>query len=149
MKDREMDDAPASRQQSDEGYWAWFGFWAQFVVLGALAILGLYVSGRGDDPGDYATGLLLEIGAILLAFLRLKSWFDGTSADWTSFLFVDKPAHLIVVIPLFAVIALAGLFVAAGEPGSLHDAGIGLFVVCGLVIFLSMKRVFDKLDSHD
>jgi hypothetical protein len=91
---------------------------------------------------------MLAIGAILLAFLRIKAWFDGNSADWTSFLFVDKPAHLVVVIPLFTVIALGGLFVAAGEPGSLQSAGVGLFVVCGLIIFLSLKRVFDKLDSE-
>jgi hypothetical protein len=142
-----MADSPTSPQLSELSYCAWFGFWAQFIVLGALVILGLYIGSDGA-PGDYATGLMLAIAAILLAFLRLKAWFDGTSADWTSFLLVDKPAHLVVVIPLFAVIALAGLFVAAGQPGSLHDAGIGLFVVCGLVIFLSMKRVFDRLDSH-
>jgi len=123
-------------------------FWGQFVVLGALALLGLFVGSSGQ-PGDYAAGLLLAIGAILLAFLRLKAWFDGTGADWSSFLFVDKPAHLVVVIPLFTVIALGGLFVAASEPGSLQSAGVGLFVVCGLIIFLSLKRVFDKLDSHE
>ena len=134
-------------QHQGEGLGAWFCFWAQFVVLGALAILGLYIGSDGQ-PGDYATGLLLAIGAILLAFLRLKSWFDGTSADWTSFLLVDKPAHLVVVIPLFTVIALGGLFVAAGEPGSLQDAGVALFVASGVVIFLSLKRVFDRLDSH-
>ena len=131
---------------SEQGYGAWFGFWAQFVVLAALAILGLCIAGRGAAPGDNATGLLLALGAILLAFMRLKAWFDGTSGDWTSFLFVEKPADLVVVIPLFTLIALGGLFVAAAEPGSLRDAGIGLFVVSGLVIFLSMKRVFDKLD---
>lgn len=135
-------------QDNDEGLGPWFRFWAQFVVLAALAILGLYVAGQGEAPGDYATGLMLAIGAILLAFLRLKSWFDGTSGDWTSFLFVDRPAHLLVVIPLFTVIALAGLFVAAGEPGTLQDAGVALFIASGLVIFLSMKRVFDKLNSH-
>ena|ERR1700722_1265565 len=125
---------------------AWFGFWLQFIVLGGLAILGLYVASDGR-PGDYATGLMLTIGAILLAFLRLKSWFDGNSADWTSFLFVDKPAHLVVVIPLFSIIALGGLFVAAGEPGTLQDAGVALFIVSGIIIFLSLKRVFDRLDS--
>ena len=125
---------------------AWFGFWLQFIVLGGLAILGLYVASDGR-PGDYATGLLLAIGAVLLAFLRLKSWFDGNSADWTSFLFVDKPAHLVVVIPLFSIIALGGLFVAAGEPGTLQDAGVALFIVSGIIIFLSLKRVFDRLDS--
>ena len=133
----------------EPGYRSWFVFWAQFVVLGALTVLGLYTAGRGEAPGDYATGLMLAIGAILLIFLRLKAWFDGTSGDWTGFLLVDKPAHLVVVIPLFTVIALGALFVAAGEPGSLQDAGIALFLACGLVIFLSMKRVFDKLDTPD
>ncbi|HWB47818.1 MAG TPA: hypothetical protein VG651_01815 [Stellaceae bacterium] len=132
---------------SDQGYGAWFGFWFQFVVLAALTILGLHVASDGE-PGDYATGLMLAIGAILLTFLRLKAWFDGTAGDWTSFLFVDKPAHLVVVIPLFTAIALVGLFIAASEPGSLQGAGVGLFVVCGLIIFLSLKRVFDKLDSR-
>ena len=46
------------------------------------------------------------------------------------------------------MIALAGLFVAASEPGSLQDAGVALFIACGLIIFLSLKRVFDKLDSE-
>ena len=132
---------------SDEGLGSWFAFWGQFVVLTALAILGLYIGSDGQ-PGDYATGLMLTVGAILLAFLRLKASFDGTGDDWTSFLFVDKPAHLVVVIPLFTVIALAGLFVAASEPGSLQDAGVALFIACGLIIFLSLKRVFDKLDSE-
>jgi len=141
-----MNTSSAPQQPGEQGYWPWFGFWAQFVVLGGLAILGLCIGSR-NEPGDYATGLMLAIGAILLAFLRLKSWFDGTSADWTSFLLVDKPAHLIVVIPLFTVIALAGLFVAAGEPGTLQSAGVALFVISGLVIFLSLKRVFDRLDS--
>ena len=134
-------------EQFAEGYWDWFKFWAQFVVLGALTILGLHIGSDGQ-PGDYATGLMLAIGSMLLAFLRLKAYFDGTSADWTSFLLVDKPAHLVVVIPLFTVIALAGLFIAAGEPGSLQNAGVTLFIACGVIIFLSMKRVFDKLDSH-
>jgi hypothetical protein len=134
-------------QQPDEGLGPWFAFWLQFVVLGALAILGLFVGSDGRE-GDYATGLLLAVGAILLAFLRLKAWFDGATGDWTSFLFVDKPAQLVVVIPLFSIIALAGLFVAAGEPGTLQDAGVALFIACGLIIFLSLKRVFDKLDSE-
>ena len=138
-----LDSAPS---ETGQGYWAWFGFWAQFVVLGALAILGLYAASR-DEPGDYAAGLMLAIGATLFAFQRLKAWFDGTSADWTSFLLVDKPAHLVVVIPLFTLIALGGLFVAAGDPGTLQSAGVALFVVSGVVIFLSLKRVFDRLDS--
>jgi hypothetical protein len=142
-----MDQEDASPQHWGRQYWAWFGFWAQYVVFAGLAILGLAIAGSGA-PGDEATGLLLSVGAVALAFMRLKAWFDGTSADWTGFLFVDKPAHLLIAIPLFTAIALAGLFVAAGEPGSLHSAGLALFVVSGIVIFLSLKRVFDALDSH-
>jgi hypothetical protein len=118
------------------------------VVLAALTILGLYIGSDGV-PGDYATGLLLAIGAVLLAFLRLKAYFDGNTGDWTSFLFVDRPGQLVIVVPLFTVIALGGLFMGAGAPGSLQGAGVGLFVVSGLIIFLSLKRVFDKLDSGD
>jgi len=141
-----MQSTPTSPQPPDEGLRPWFGFWAQFVVLAVLTILGLYIASDGGS-GDYATGLMLAVGAILLAFLRLKAHFDGVGDDWTSFLLVDKPAHLVVVIPLFTVIALAGLFMGAGAPGTLQSAGVALFIVSGLIIFLSLKRVFDKLDS--
>jgi hypothetical protein len=141
-----MQSTPTSPQPPDQGLRPWFGFWIQFVVLALLVILGLHIASDGAS-GDYATGLLLTVGAILLAFLRLKAHFDGVGNDWTSFLFVDKPAHLVVVIPLFTVIALGGLFMGAGAPGSLQGAGVALFIVSGLVIFLSLKRVFDRLDS--
>jgi len=50
---------------------------------------------------------------------------------------------------VFAALGLAGLFIAAGsEAGSLHSAGIALFITSGLVVFLSLKNVFDTLDRH-
>ena len=53
-----------------------------------------------------------------------------------------------LVVPLFALIGLAGLFVAhAWESGAMHAAGVALFVVSGLMIFLNVKHVFDRLDS--
>jgi uncharacterized membrane protein YhaH (DUF805 family) len=142
-----MDDSAASPQHWGQDYWAWVGFWAQFVILGALAILGLAIAGSGA-PGNDATGLLLTFAAIALAFMRLKLWFDGGATGWMAFLFVDTPRGLLVVIPLFVVIALAGLFISAGGSGSLRNAGIALFVASGAVIFLSLKRVFDNLDAH-
>ena len=143
-----MQGTPMSPLPPDQELRSWFGFWLQFVVLAALAILGLYIGSDGAS-GDYATGLLLTVGAVLLAFLRLKAHFDGVGDDWTSFLFVDRPGQLVVVIPLFTVIALGGLFMGAGAPDSLQGAGVALFVVSGLIIFLSLKRVFDRLDSGD
>ncbi len=129
-------------------YWTWVGFWAQFIVLTGLAILGLVIAGS-DAPGDDTTGLLLAIAAVALAFMRLRLWFDGGASGWMAFLFVETPRGLLVVVPLFAVIALAGLFMGAGASGSLQTAGIALFIASGGVIFFSLKRVFDKLDAHD
>ena len=55
--------------------------------------------------------------------------------------------NLALVIPLFAVIGLAGLFIAhAWEEGAMHSAGIALFVVSGAIIFLDMKHVFDRME---
>jgi uncharacterized membrane protein YhaH (DUF805 family) len=142
-----MEHPETSAQGWGREYWSWFGFWAQFVLLGGLAILGLAIAGNGE-AGDDIAGLLLAGAAIGLAFMRLKLMFDGGATGWMAFLFVDTPQGLLVVIPLFVVIALAGLFMGAGASGSLRNAGIGLFVASGGVIFLSLKRVFDALDSR-
>jgi uncharacterized membrane protein YhaH (DUF805 family) len=142
-----MDHPEASPEHWGREYWAWFGFWAQFIVFAGLTILGLAIAGD-NLPGDEATGLLLAAAAVALAFMRLRLWLDGGATGWMAFLFVDTPKGLAVVIPLFVVIALAGLFLGAGASGSLRNAGISLFIVSGAVIFLSLKRVFDNLDAH-
>jgi hypothetical protein len=144
-----MDDRDKVPLHWGRDYWIWFGFWAQFAVLGGFVVLGMYIGGRGGEPGDDTAGVALAVGATLLAFLRLKLWFDGSEIGWMGFLFIDRMAQLAIVIPLFVILGLAGLFIAAGAQGSiLHDSGIGLFIASGLVIFISMKRVFDRLDSH-
>jgi hypothetical protein len=142
-----MDESEAPQHWGRE-YWAWLGFWGQFMVLGALAILGLGIAGGDAAPGDDTAGLLLAVAAVALAFMRLKLWFDGGATGWMAFLFVETPGGLLVVIPLFVAIALAGLFMGAGASGSLRNAGIALFIASGAVIFLSLKRVFDALDSR-
>jgi hypothetical protein len=130
-------------------FWSWFGFWAEFVVLGLLAIVGACFASRGGRPGDYATGLILSLTAIALAFFRLKLWFDGAPAEWSRFLLVDDMRNLALAIAVFTALGLAGLFIAAeSEAGSLHSAGIALFVTSGLVVFLSLKNVFDTLDRR-
>jgi hypothetical protein len=131
------------------GIGGWILFWVQFGVLGLCAILGAFFASQGGGPGDYGCGLALSLSAILVAFMRLKAWFDSGETDWNSFLLVDTMQNLWVVIPLFTILGLAGLFIAAGwELGSLHDAGITLFIVSALIVFLSLKRVFDRLDAQ-
>jgi hypothetical protein len=141
-----------SNERSDglgREYWSWFGFWAEFVVLGLLAIIGAYFAGQGGGPGDYAAGLILSLTAIALAFLRLKLRFDGRPAEWSRSLLVDDMRNLALAIAVFTALGLAGLFVAAGtQQGSLHIAGVALFATSGLIVFLSLKNVFDTLDRR-
>lgn len=136
-------------EPSELGLCAWVAFWAQFVVLGVVAVLGAFFASENTAPGDYACGLVLSLAALALAFMRLKNRFDGGSADWASFLLVDDMANLLAVIVIFAVLGLAGLFFAAGfDHGGLHDSGVALFVASGLAVFLSLKHVFDALDRR-
>lgn len=128
------------------GVGAWIAAWAEFVLLGYLALIGAFFASDDLSPGDYACGLILIATAIALAFLRLKSRFDGAAADWASFLLVDDVPNLIAVIVAFTIVGLAGLFMAAGvETGGLHNGGIALFVASGAAVFLNLRRVFDNL----
>jgi len=146
--DTGMDETGRPSDDAERAFWSWFGFWAQFLILGVLAVIGAFVASADARPGDYLCGLLLSLGAIALGFLRLKHRLDGGPLGWGAFLLVDDMKHLAFVIPLFAVIGLAGLFIArAWESGSMHAAGLGLFVVSGLIIFLNIKRVFDRMNS--
>lgn len=142
-----MNQSGAGLEQDEPGVCVWLGFWAQLVVLGFLAVLGAFFASANNAPGDYACGLALSFTALALAFLRLKSRFDGGPADWASFLLVDDMPNLVAVIVVFVVLALAGLFVAARfDHGGMHNGGVALFVASGLAVFLSLKRVFDNLD---
>jgi hypothetical protein len=139
-----MDEANAA---GEPGLCAWIGFWTQLVVLGACAVLGAAFASEDSAPGDYTCGLLLSLGAIALAFMRLKNRFDGAAADWASFLLVDDMGNLVAVIAIFTILGLIGLFTAASfAEGGLHDAGVALFAASGLAVFLSMKHVFDTAD---
>lgn len=129
----------------DRAFWAWLGFWLQFAVLGLLALCGADLASRGGAPGDYTTGIILAIAALAVAFLRLKRHLDGGDERWSSFLFVDRMSHLVVAIPVFTILGIFGLFVARDwRDGSLHAAGIGLFVASAVIIFLDIKHVFDR-----
>jgi hypothetical protein len=146
--DTGMDEAGRTPDEAEHAFWSWLGFWVQYLILGILAVIGAFVASADARPGDYQCGLLLGLAAIALAFLRLKHRLDGGATGWGSFLFVDDMKNLALAIPLFALIGLAGLFVAhAWESGAMHAAGIGLFVVSGIIVFLNMKNVFDRIDS--
>ena len=137
----------AAPDTAERAFWSWLGFWLQFLVLGVLAIIGAFAASAAAQPGDYSCGMALSLGAIALAFLSLKLRLDGNEPGWADFLLVCDMRNLALVIPLFTVIGLAGLFIAhAWENGAMHSAGIALFVVSGAIIFLDMKHVFDRME---
>jgi hypothetical protein len=135
-------------ESAARAFWSWLGFWLQFLVLGLLALTGAGFAGLGAAPGDYASGMLLALGSVVLAFLRLKHYLDRGDLSWSRFLFVSDMKNLAVVIPLFAILGLGGLVVARAWPqGSLHAAGIAFFIVSAVVVFLDVKHVFDRIDA--
>jgi hypothetical protein len=141
-----MTKTPARPESAERAFWSWLGFWLQILVLGVLAIVGAFTASDADRPGDYTCGMVLSLAAIALAFLRLKHRLDGNSSGWSDFLLVGDMWNLALVIPLFTVIGLAGLFTAhAWESGAMHAAGIALFVASAAIIFLDMKHVFDRM----
>lgn len=130
-------------------YRAWLAFWVQLAVLAFLAILGLYFAGQGDEPGDYACGLILAVAAIVLAALRIRNQLDGSAGGWGSLLLVDDMPSLVLAIVLFTILALAGLIVGGTHRSvSVQDGGLALFVVSVLLVFLSVKRFFDVQESQ-
>jgi hypothetical protein len=149
MRHSEVTPDTARLSTVEPGYGAWLGFWGELIILALLAVIGAFFASAEASPGDYACGLVLSLAAIALAFMRLKRRFDGGDAGWAGFLLVDDVANLVTVIVIFAILALAGLFVAARfDHGGLHDAGIALFVASGIAVFLNLKRVFDNLDRQ-
>jgi hypothetical protein len=144
-----MEETSRSTANAERAFWSWLAFWGQLLGLGVLAVVGAFVASRAEQPGDYTCGLLLSLGAIALAFLRLKHHLDDGTPGWGCFLLVDDMRNLALVIPLFAVIGLAGLFIAhAWEGGAPHTAGLALFIASGVIVFLNMKHVFDRINSR-
>ena len=144
-----MDETDRAPDDAKGAFWRWLGFWVQFLILGLFAVIGAFVASDDARPGDYQCGLLLALAAVALAFLRLKEWFDGGALSWGNFVLVDDMKNLALAIPLFTVIGLAGLFIAhAWEDGTMHAAGLGLFVVSGVIVFLDIKQVFDRVNSE-
>ncbi|MGH7030620.1 MAG: hypothetical protein ACREE9_17295 [Stellaceae bacterium] len=145
-----MAETSGEPEPAEQVFWSWLGFWLQFIILALCVAVGAFAASGGELPGDYGCGVALILGALALAFVRLKQSFDGVNPAWGRFLLVGNMTSLSVAIPVFAVIGLVGLFIAHDWPeGALHGAGLGLFVVSAIIIFLDIKTVFDRIDSHD
>jgi hypothetical protein len=145
-----MDETVPVTPETKKGFRAWLGLCVQFAALAVLAVFGAATASAGARPGDDTSGLILLAAAIVLAFLRLKASFDGAPPGLGDLILVDDMKGLALAVPVFAVVALAGLFLAHGAAaGSLEAAGIALFVASGVIVFLDLKRVFDRIDRQE
>ena len=142
----EPDEDGASRNKALR---AWLRFWLQLLVLAAVAGFGFAMAAADRGPGDYAVGLGLALAAIALGFVRLKLALDGNARGCGELILVDDRASLAFVIPLFTVIGLAGLMLAAlWKSGSPYATGLALFAASAIIVFLNIKHVFDRIDSE-
>ena len=144
-----MDQSSRRPDTAARAFWSWLGFWLQFLILGILAVVGAFVASGDERPGDYPCGILLMLSTIALGAFRLKQHLDGGDTDWDNLLLVDNMWNLAFVVPLFIAIGLAGLFIAhAWESGPMNAAGIALFITSGVLVFLNIKRVYDRMESE-
>jgi hypothetical protein len=143
-----MDETVPVTPEMKRNFRSWVGLCAQFAVLAVLAVFGAATASGAARPGDATTGLVLAVAAAVLAFLRLKSVFDGAPPGFGDLVLVDTMWGLAVAVPVFTILALVGLFIAHGaDGGSLQAAGIVLFIASGIIVFLDLKRVFDRIDG--
>ena len=144
-----MNETRPTPEDAERAFWSWLGFWVQFLVLAVLAVVGAFFAAADARPGDYQCGLLLSLGAVAMACLRLKQQLDGSTSGGSGFMLVDDMKNLALAVPLFTIVGLAGLFIAhAWDYGSMHTAGLALFVVSGVIVFLDIKHVYDRMDSN-
>lgn len=144
--ERGVDERPRPPESAERAFWSWLGFWVQILVLAVLAVVGAFFASGAERSGEYDCGIVLSLAAVALTFMRIRHRLDGSG--FLDSLLVGDMWNLALVVPLFTIIGLAGLFIAhAWESGAMHTAGLALFVASGAIIFLDLKHVFDRIES--
>jgi hypothetical protein len=118
-----------------------------YVLLAAAALLGLFAASGAADGEAYAVGLATFALAALIIGWRLKDQFDGKDDGLLLPVTVASEDALFLLIAVMTVLGLAGLLVAAEAEGAFHAAGIALFCVAALLIFLNIKAYFDRREG--
>lgn len=126
--------------------WRLIAPWLGHVFLAAAAVLGLFTASGAADSGTYAVGLATFALAIVLIVVRMNRQLDGRETGFLLPVTVSSTDTLLVTIALLAILGLAGAVLAATVGGSVYAVGMALFFICAALIFLEMKRYFDRRD---
>lgn len=118
-----------------------------YVFLAAAAILGLFTASGATDSGTYYSGLATFALAVIIAAVRMKLQLDGRETGFLLPVTAASSDALVVTIALLAVLGLFGVVLAASVGGDVYSIGLALFVISAALIFLEMKRYFDRADA--
>jgi len=127
--------------------WGLVAPWLGHAFLAASAVLGLFTASAAADGATYAAGLATFALAGAIVAVRVKRQFDGREVGFLLAVSVASSDALLVAVALLTVLGLAGVILAATVGGAVYDIGIALFGICLALIFIEIKRYFDRLDA--
>jgi hypothetical protein len=137
---------PAAPGISARALWRLLAPWLGYAFLGASAVLGLFTASAAEDGASYAAGLATFALAAIIIAVRMKRQFDGSEVGFLLAVSVGGSDALLVAIALQAVLGLIGFILAATVGGAVYTIGIALFIICMALIFIEIKRYFDRQD---
>jgi CDP-diglyceride synthetase len=124
----------------------WLAPWLLGAFLVLAMLLGLFTASRAEDDASYALGFVTAGLALLVLAWRIRRVADGRNA--VAPVLVDDPTALVIAIALLAVLAIAGLWLAARSGVVTVEAvGYALFGFCLAFIFANLKHYFDRREG--
>jgi len=126
--------------------WRLIGPWLGYVFLAFAALLGLFTASGAADRATYVAGMLTFAIAVAVIAMRAKRQLDGAEVGFLLPISPSDADTLVVTIAILGVLGLAGGALAATVGSALYGIGLALFLVCALLIFIEIKRYFDRID---
>jgi hypothetical protein len=126
--------------------WHMLAPWLGYVFLGAAGVLGLFTASGAPDDATYDVGLSTFIVAVVIIAVHMKRQLDGREVGFLLPVAAASGDVLVVTIAILGVLALAGAALAATLGGTLYGIGLAFFIVCWALIFIEIKRYFDRLE---
>jgi len=140
------DERPTAPPIPAREVWRLIGPWLGYVFLAFVAVLGLFTASGASDNATYVVGMLTFAIAVAVIAIRAKRQLDGAEIGFLLPISVAGPDTLLVTIAILGVLGLVGGALAATVGGTLYGIGLALFVVCAALIFIEIKRYFDRID---
>lgn len=127
--------------------WLLLAPWLGYLFLAAAALLGLFTASGAPDDATYAAGLGTSIVAVIIIVTRMSRQLDGRDIGFLLPVTVTSSDLLFASIAVLAVLGLVGVILAATVGGALYGIGLALFAIAAALVFIEIKRYFDRRDA--